>query len=328
MVRYFRSGDRFAETSLGGGGAAPGAFAWPASQAVAATLALAEIPSVGRDYRADVVAALRGLDRYWRTSALGGYASSAGEAAAPEFYDDNEWIGLDLVRGYSASGDPALLARARSIFELVASGWGADAATCPGGVYWMRSAVNRDRNAVTTENGALLGLELHALTGARQYLRWARTMAAWSERCLARSDGLLADHIRGDGSRDERPWSYNQGAAVAVDVLLARATGDGRYLDRAERRARAALAYFGSFASEPRIFTAIFFRDLSLLDDVRPLPEYRRALARYADAAWSTARDPATGLFAGSGPPTLLDQAAMVQVYALLAAVPTFSPRT
>ena len=45
----------------------------------------------------------------------------------------------------------------------------------------------------------------------------------------------------------------------------------------------------------------------------------RAAVARFADEAWAKARDPKTGVFhfdhnAG----TLLDQAAMVQIYALL----------
>jgi hypothetical protein len=40
----------------------------------------------------------------------------------------------------------------------------------------------------------------------------------------------------------------------------------------------------------------------------------------FADEAWKKARDPKTGLFHFSGrPATLLDQAAMVQVYAELA---------
>jgi hypothetical protein len=324
MLHFFRTGDRFADTSTEDVNAAPFSAAWPASQAVAAALALAELPDATRAYRGDVVSGVQMLERYWQPGAggLAGYVSSAVTGSAPPgplFYDDNEWIALDLVRAYSLTRSRALLARARELFELVASGWGADARVCPGGVYWMRSPANRDRNAVTTENGALLAIQLYELTGGREYLRWARRMVAWSERCLARPDGLLADRVDGDGTRTERAWSYNQGAFIAAAVLLARATGDDRYLDAAARRAAAALARFGTFAAEPRIFAAIFFRDLALLDQARPQPAYRRALARYAREAWATGRDASTGLFIGGGQPTLLDQAAMVQVYALLA---------
>jgi hypothetical protein len=314
-------GDRFSEALGADGVTTAGAYAWPASQAVAASLAMAQLSGRGPAYRADLRSGIVALERYWQPGSLGGYSSQAlgGADTGAEFYDDNEWIALDLLGAYRVTGDRDALARARELFELVASGWGADASSCPGGVYWMRSGVNRDRNAVTTVNGAVLALQLHQLTGGRQYLRWARRMLSWSERCLTRADGLLADHIAADGSRDERAWSYNQGAFVAASVLLARATGDQRYLDRAERRAATALAEYGSFAGEPRIFVAIFFRYLALLDAVRPRPEYRRALVAYADTAWQSGRDRTTGLFGDRDGPTLLDQAAMVQIYALLA---------
>ena len=49
-------------------------------------------------------------------------------------------------------------------------------------------------------------------------------------------------------------------------------------------------------------------------------PEIRAAINAFARQAWTQARDPATGLFHfGHTLSTLLDQAAMVQVYAELA---------
>jgi predicted alpha-1,6-mannanase (GH76 family) len=183
----------------------------------------------------------------------------------------------------------------------------------------MRSAENRDRNAVSTLNGAILGLRLYALTGRPGYVRWARRMLEWADGCLVRGDGLLADHIALDGARDERAWSYNQGAFVAAAVLLAQATHDSRYLDLAQRKAATALDEYGpAFEGEPRIFVAIFFHDLQLLDAVRPDPRYRAALARYADLQWRR-RDSVSGLFVDADGASLLDQAAMVQTYALLA---------
>jgi hypothetical protein len=44
------------------------------------------------------------------------------------------------------------------------------------------------------------------------------------------------------------------------------------------------------------------------------------AVRAFGDEAWAQARDPHTGLFSfGKSGPTLLDQAAMIQVYADLA---------
>ena len=71
---------------------------------------------------------------------------------------------------------------------------------------------------------------------------------------------------------------------------------------------------------EPPVFLAIYFRDLRQLGDVAPSSSYRAAEEAFADRAWAQARDPRTGLFRfGGRQPTLLDQAAMVQVYAELA---------
>jgi hypothetical protein len=69
---------------------------------------------------------------------------------------------------------------------------------------------------------------------------------------------------------------------------------------------------------------AIFFRNLLQLSALTGDAAYRSAMQAYADAAWDNAaiRDSATDLFRFEGarsPCTLLDQAAMVQLLALLA---------
>lgn len=310
------------------------ADAWPLSQAIAAAVSVASIsqsPEVGRT----LADSLSLAEANWipgSGDSPGGYASTAPVAGGPggdQYYDDNEWLGLDLVAAYRLRPNPELLARARSVFQLITSGWARDATPCSGGVYWVRSDQNRDRNAVTTLNGAILGLELQQLTGLRSYERWALRMFDWAERCLRQSDGLVVDHIAEDGTRDEHVWSYNQGAYIAAAVLLGRATGDHRFIAAADRVATAALMRYGwAFAGEPRAFVAIFFRDLALLDSVRPRPAYRVALDRYGEQAWQESRNPTTGLFA---PPdtasSLLDQAAMVQIYASLAKWPATRAR-
>lgn len=299
-----------------------GVYAWPLSQALYATLEISALPGAAGAYRADAAAILDSLAHYREPGRIGGYASLALPPFGPGgalYYDDNEWIAFDLLEASNLGLSSGALGRARALFRLVTSGWAAAAAPCSGGVYWARGTDNHDRNAVTTENGALLGAELYLVTGERGYLRWARRMFAWSDRCLLRADGLLADHLAQDGTRDESVWSYNQGARVAAAVLLARVTGDATYLDSAEQTADTALATYGTFDTEPRVFAAIFFRDVALLDAVRPLPAYRQALAAYGDRAWAGGRDSSTGLFAGVGGPSVLDQAAMVQIYGLIA---------
>jgi rhamnogalacturonyl hydrolase YesR len=139
-------------------------------------------------------------------------------------------------------------------------------------------------------------------------------------------DGLLWDHVRLDGTRDETHWSYNQGTAIGANVLLYRLTGDKGALERAEALADSSLAYFDRTPGgrEPAFFLAIWFRNLLALESVDGDARYREALQEYADAAWDRLRDQSTGLFHfdGSRSAKLLEQAAMVQIYAALA-VPT-----
>jgi hypothetical protein len=110
---------------------------------------------------------------------------------------------------------------------------------------------------------------------------------------------------------------------IASGVLLYLATGTRRYLEDAEQTANAALREIGDplASGEPPVFLAIFYRDLLMLTAVdRGRATDRAAVEQFGDEAWSHARDPRTGLFSFSGRgPTLLDQAAMVQVYAELA---------
>jgi predicted alpha-1,6-mannanase (GH76 family) len=275
---------------------------------------MAQLPTAPQTYRAAVQAQIRTLAQYWVPGPPGLYSAAPGRPDA--FYDDNEWIGLDLVAASRLLRRPELLARAGAIFGLVATGWSRADAACPGGVYWQRTPPGTDRAAVTTANGALLALEFYRATGRRDYVMRAHQMVVWLQECLQRPDGLIANDIDGE-QKNDRAWSYNQGATIADLVLLAQITGRPGYLADARRIAAASLAAYGtSFAGEPRAFVAIFFRDLALLDAVTPSPRYRRALQAYADREWRSGRDRTTDLFGTD----LLDQAGMVQIYAQLAA--------
>ena len=300
------------------------ARAWPYSQALAATLAMTKVPNRGRLYFADAGRRVSGLAGYHRTD--GAFAALRGPKGAI-YYDDNEWIALELLRWYDLRSSPQALAGAKRLFKLVVSAWDSDQThACPGGVFWTTERGNRDRNTVTTATGALLGLELYSRTHDQTQLSWARRMLAWVSTCMLAPDGLLWDHLELDGTRDETHWSYNQGTAIGANVLLYRLTGDETALERAEALADASLAYFdrNPGGMEPPFFLAIWFRNLLALESVDGDARYRQALQQYADAVWDRQREQSTGLFHfhGSRSAKLLEQAAMVQIYALLAVPP------
>jgi hypothetical protein len=304
MQRYFYSDS---DRSYTGVYPARGhAQAWPFSQALWATMGVAP---------ADVPDRLSGLTAYSHPEPRrpAEFAPRYGGTGLV-YNDDNLWIALALER----LGDPQSVTTARHLLDLVEDGWDADGShPCPGGVFWTRLGANRDRNTVTTANAALLAVRLFQRSGSPEYLAFARKAYDWTKRCLGREDGLVADHIDLAGRIDQTAWSYNQGAMIAAAVRLYRATGERHYLVEAQRTASAALRAFRDplASNEPPVFLAIFYRDLA------ELTSDRSAVQAFSDEAWTKARDPRTGLFRfGGRAPTLLDQAAMVQIFAELAA--------
>jgi len=297
---------------------------WPYSQALWATLELARVRRGGTTALADLPSMIAGLAAYGNRTPGGIVYDAVYGDRTYVFYDDNAWIGLALIDASDLTQNPAFLTAAREVFRPIEAGWDSNPDDpCPGGVYWIRSSKNHDRAAVSTANGALIGVLLYQHTHSPYYLDWARRAYEWSRRCLGTSTGLVADHIDSAGTVDARTWSYNQGAMIAVGVKLYRATGARRYLDEAEKTADAALAMLQNplDSGEPPSFLAIFYRDLLELTAVDPGRKDRAAIESFANEAWTRERNARTGLFYfGHTDATLLDQAAMVQIYAALAA--------
>ena len=337
----------------------PFSFLWPFSQALAATIGVANISgqsaSAARAYPSELHVRLFGLNKYWNPSGAVGeplpgeqpeaeeesQGSEASEVAGipppalPSFngevvppggasyYDDNEWVGIELVRLYRLRHEAQLLEKAEQIMAFVMAGWqSSPKLACPGGVPFSDSPSNTDRNTITNGPAAELGAQLYRLTGNGVYLQFALTAYEWVRRCLLQSSGLYADHIRLHGVIDPTLWSYTQGSMIGAGVLLYQATGNGAYLYQARQTAKAALAYFtiGRLLSENPFFPAVYFRNLMYLDAVTHDPPGARLAQSWVDSLWVNQRL-TSGLFVFGSPPSsqLLTQAAVVQVYALLA---------
>ncbi len=306
----------------------PYSYEWPFSQAHIALADLAQ-SAAGRRYQSELARADRAQELYWKadggTTGLPGYASGV---LAPYgsggdfFYDDNEWVGLLDAQRYLTDHDAPALQRAQQIFALVRSGWDTDASHAdPGGTFWTQASWSTDRNTVSNMPATELGLRLFQITHQRSYLDWSLKLYDWTNKYLQRPDGLYNDHVSLDGTLDTTIWSYNQGVPVGVNTLLYQITHQHKYLDEAERIANAALSYYAStLDQQPPYFNAIFFKNLLLLESTAGGHHYRDAMQAWADHAWTQDRDPATGLFhfAGSPETQTLDQAAMVQTYAVL----------
>ena len=325
----------------------PFSFLWPFSQALAATVTMRNVGGVSRipglpgALSHELSARLVGLRSYLDTDNSGApegtftssLAAFDGTVAPPtgpggtKYYDDNEWVGIELVRMYELTHSAVDLGSAEAIMAFVMAGWDTDPEhVCPGGIPFSNSSENNERNTVTDGPGAELAVRLYQLTGNVAYLQFAEQAYDWTRTCLLQSNGLYADHIGAHGAIARVYWSYNQGSMVGAGTLLYQATHDSAYLYQARQTAKFALAYYTPerLGSELPFFVSVYFRNMLYLDSVTHDPPGPKLAQPYVDYAWQHLRL-SDNLFVFGSPPSsqLLVQAAIVQIYGLLSSSPS-----
>ena len=329
----------------------PFSYLWPFSQAFAATVTMAnvegiaKIPGLTALLKRELSARLTGLNSYLDlsnsgapegtfTSTLAGFDGTVAPPAGPggtKYYDDNEWVGIELLRLYAQTHSAALLGSAEGIMAFVMAGWETTGPqgqklACPGGIPFSNAAENRERNTVTNAPAAELGAELYKLTGNTQYLQFAELAYEWVRACLTQSNGLYADHIYPNAAIEAIEWSYNQGTMIGAGTLLYQATGGSAYLYQARQTAKAALAYYTAerLGSENPFFVSVYFRNVLYLDSVTHDPPGAQLVQPYVNYAWEHERLSGNVFVAGSpASAQLLVQAAVVQDYALMSSPPS-----
>ena len=325
----------------------PFSFLWPFSQALAATVTMmhlngiSRIPGLSAAFARELNARLIGLRSYLDinnsgapegtfTSSLAAFDGTVAPPTGPggaKYYDDNEWVGIELMRIYELTGNPAALGSAEAIMAFVMAGWDADPElACPGGIPFSNSSENLERNTVTDGPGAELAVQLYRSTHTVQYLQFAEMAYNWVRTCLLQANGLYADHIGPHGTVAQTYWSYNQGTMIGAGALLYQATGNSAFLYQARQTAKFALAYYTPerLGSEIPFFVSVYFRNMLYLDSVTHDPPGPKLAQPYVDYAWQHLRL-SNNLFVFGSPPSgqLLVQSAIVQLYALLSSSPS-----
>jgi hypothetical protein len=314
----------------------PFSYLWPFSQALAATVSVANIPHLGVSLERELQSRLTGLNSYLDTdnsgasegtytstlAAFDGTVAPPAGPGGPKYYDDNDWVGIELARLYELTRKPAILGSAEGIMAFEVAGWQmAPGLGCPGGLPFSNSSENSQRNTVTTAPAAELAVQLYRITHNPGYLQFAQLAYEWVRTCLLQPNGMYADHVNRKGVVEPMLWSYNQGTMIGAAALLYQATGNAGYLYEARQAAKAALAYFTNerLASENPFFVSVYFRNLMYLDSITHDPPGSALAQNYVNNAWLTLRL-SDDLFVSGSPPSaqLLDQAAIVQIYALL----------
>lgn len=227
-----------------------------------------------------------------------------------EYYDDENWMVLALMRAFDLTGDDAYLARARSIFEDIEGAW--DETCCganPGGIWWRQQ---KDSKVTAINAGAVVSAaRLYERTGEASYLAFARKVYDhWAAHMVDPDTGHVYDNVSSTGELNTTwTFTYNEGLMIGAIVALARAEKDASRLPLAHTIAAFMLEHesasteLGTILSDGKCgrpegddgeqFKGIAARYLAELYRLDPShTEYRDFLERSADAIWTLARDP------------------------------------
>ena len=320
----------------------PFSYLWPFSQAMAATVSMSNVPHLGVSFAHELRAQLIGLDNYLDidnagapegvyTSTLAAFDGTVAPPTGPggaKYYDDNDWVGIELARLYRLTRNPAALSTAESIMAFEMAGWQSDPALgCPGGLPFSNVAENTDRNTVTTAPAAELALQLYRITANRAVppvrgngLRVGASVPAAAQPAVCRP--RQPPRHRRTGPVELQPGNDDRRRHAALPghrATLPTSTRHGRPPRRRSSTSRPN-AWDRRTPSSPRSTSATSCTS-TLSRTTRPGPKIAQA---YVDYAWQNLRL-SNNLFVAGSPASaqLLVQAAIVQIYALLCSPPS-----
>jgi predicted alpha-1,6-mannanase (GH76 family) len=252
------------------------------------------------------------------------------------YYDDNTWVGLNLLRAYHMFPEEPLLDTAKLIFQRTIAGIDREQECTKGLIFWKFQGLgtkNKDRNAISTAPTGQLGVHLSQITGDEWYLNMSKKLyESVHTHLFDHKERLYSDHKTDSCEIDTRKFSYNQGSMIGLGVMLSKSTRNTSYLSQAEETARRSLEFYtvDILLDHPVEFHAIYFRNLLFLHgnttDATLKKDILSSMQGYANYIWDHTRiDPDTALFRfpNHASTTLLQQASITQIYAMLATDPS-----
>src|SRR5690606_26800300 len=170
-----------------------------------------------------------------------GYASF-GNSHDDRYYDDNVWIGIDLLELYEYTPENWTLQKAKIVWNFIMSGRDE---VLGDGVYWKEGDFST-KNTCSNAPVVVMGVKMYQETQADEYLETAKELYSWTKENLQDpADYLYWDNIRtADGSIDKAKYHYNSGQMMQAAVLLYNVTGEQQYLTDAKNLAEACYQHF------------------------------------------------------------------------------------
>ncbi len=231
-----------------------------------------------------------------------------------DYFDDENWMALALIRAYDVTHDAKYLSRAESLFEdIEANG------RTSSGVWWNRA--HTQKATASNFGPAITAARLNERTGKASYATAAVQMYDyWYSTMVDMKTSQVADHRNANGSVDWSKFTYDTGLAIGASIELWKVTGKAGYLSHAHA--------FGSFLIHEQVesstygnvlsdgphctgdchaFKGIAFRFLMKLFTLdKSQTQYHDVLKASVRAIWYEARNGKSNIFAsdwaGSAP--------------------------
>jgi uncharacterized protein YyaL (SSP411 family) len=239
------------------------------------------------------------------------------ERPGSRFYDDNQWIAIAYLDAYSRHREKRYMRKAQMICRFMLGGLDSVAG---GGIYWKEGDY-QTKNTCSNGPAVLVLLQLYRITHQAQYLDKALAIYQWTNKYLQADQGFYYDNIRtGNLKVGKATFTYNTGTMLQSNVLFYQVTGDQKYLTEAQRIATAGREHFfraGRLPDGNYWFNAVMLRGYEALYQVDQNKLWIDFFRQDADAIWNTERD-ANNMVGPKPVKSLLDQAAMIEIYARL----------
>jgi uncharacterized protein YyaL (SSP411 family) len=263
--------------------------------------------------------ALKAIDQYYSDTfpAPAYQAYVRKEEKDDRFYDDNQWIAIACLDAYNRTRQQHYLDIAEIIYRFMMTGYDT---VSGGGLYW-KEGDKTTKNTCSNGPGILVALQLYKITGNKNYLDTALALYKWVNAHLQSPEGVYYDNIKLPSLKiDSAVYTYNTGTMLQSNVLLYEITRDKKYLNEAERIAQAAEQFFYKNGKLPGNywFNAVLLRGYIELYKVDHNKQQLQFFIDDADRIWNEEKDDKDLLGRNNKRKSLIDQAAMMEVYARL----------
>jgi predicted alpha-1,6-mannanase (GH76 family) len=229
-----------------------------------------------------------------------------------DYYDDECWMTMVLVRAYDLTTNSMYLNQAQALYADVQGGW--DTTCCgssPGGLWWNKP--HTQKATAANAGAALAGTRLYQRTTNVAYLNFAQQVYwYWWSNMVDHTTYQVCDHIDTAGTKTWWKFTYNEGLMIGASVALFEATGNVIYLQNAQNIANFMINYeiaptaYGNVlydgdnsgcGGDCHQFKAPAYRYLMQLYRKTGNTTYAALLVSSANAIWNLARETNNTIF-------------------------------